>query len=90
MSTRDEAIAAVVHALGGEAIIDPIPAGLAVDALIAEGWRKVPGQDSILRAIWESRVGECNDAEWENVRGRLPVDMYAAAHAILALMDRGQ
>ncbi|MHB9005052.1 MAG: hypothetical protein ACYC6C_13530 [Coriobacteriia bacterium] len=42
--------------------------------------------DSIKRAVWESRVGECNDAEWSTVKRRLPVDVEAAAEAVANLL----
>lgn len=76
MSTRDEAVATVVQALGGEAIIDPIPAGIALDALIAEGWRKMPSESELTDVI--AQFWAATDT---------PED---AARAVLALMNRGQ
>lgn len=95
MSTRDEAIEALTRVgLAGQSRImsDGYPsyfvndnaeaAVLAVDALIAEGWRKKPD---------EAELEDVIQRHWEAWTGRESQDFRTiVATSVLALMDRGQ
>ena len=79
MSTRDEAMVWAVRYFGDP---DEKPEDYAefADALIAEGWRKMPTENEAVAAIIDALGGGARID---------PVPATIAARAILALMDGG-
>jgi len=67
------------------------------DALIAEGWRKMPSRDDVARWVWKRRIGPNGNESFDYLIAReargldgLPEGIWAEADAILALMDMGK
>lgn len=88
MSTRDELILALCRGecwdtTGESEIFRP---DFATDALIAEGWRKMPSRDELARAI-ASGLDGWNDYDAASTDYKR--ELLMAADAILALMDGG-